>query len=76
MADQKVFSQIKDPEFKIENEAQALIDHFNSNIPVGGGEMVLVMRFFDARPWVHQNDYKIIFEMANKMNKDAKKNHQ
>jgi len=70
----RIFSQDKDPDFKLDNEAQAMVDHFNGTVPESGGEMGKVMQYLETdRPWVHQNDWKTIYEAALKIYRNAKK---
>jgi hypothetical protein len=70
----RVFSQDADPQFNLGNEAQAMVDHFGGNVPESGGEMGKVLHYLETeRTWVHQNDWKTIYEAALKISRNGKK---
>lgn len=73
----RIYSQDRDPNFDISNEVAAMVEHFGGNVPDSGGETGKVLHYLETdRPWVHQNDWKTIYEQALKVSRDAKKENR
>lgn len=68
----RIYSQDADPQFSVDNEAHAMLEHFSGHVPDTGGEMGKVLTYLEGRAWVHQNDWKTIYEAALKLQRAKK----